>query len=144
MELDRNDGHFEEVLGRLDSLIRQGQPAVPPPPPPPVSEATIPVLTEVYETSPEPAQPDVPVLTEPVSKINVSETSAEEKLEQAVAAVLPMMAEALEEALLMKVQPAMERAFNQALEDLRPQIETILRQKLQTALTQDRESQTEM
>lgn len=140
MELERNDEHFEAVLGRLDSLIRHGQPATPPPPPPPVSEATIPVLTEVYEAILEQPQPDVPVLPDNADP----QVSAAEKLEQAVAAVLPMMVKALEEVLVMKVKPAMEHAFNQALDDLRPQIEAVLRQQLQVALAQDSENQTEI
>lgn len=145
MELDRNDEHFEEVLGRLDSLIRRDQAATqPPPPPPPVSEATIPVLTEVYAATPEPVLSDVPVLTEVLPERVVIEVSAAEKLEQAVAAVLPMMAEVLEDALVMKVQPVMESALKQVLNDLRPQIELILRQRLQALLTQETENQTEM
>ncbi len=140
MELERNDEHFEEVLGRLDSLIRHGQPATPPPPPPPVSEATIPVLTEIYEVIPEQAGlPDSSASTGN-TEIQVSE---EEKLEQAVIAVLPIMTAALEEALLINVKPAMEHAFSQALDSLRPQVETLLRQQLHTALMESRKTQTE-
>jgi len=141
MELHR-DEHFEEVLGRLDSLIRRDQPTIPPPPPPPVSEATIPVLTEVYAAAP--AQAEVPLLTEIVFEREVVEVSTAEKLEQAVAAVLPVMVGVLEEALVMKIQPVMESALKQILEDLHPQIEPILRQRLQALLAQEAENQTEM
>lgn len=129
MEAERNDEHFEEVLGRLDSLIRRGQPPTQPPPPPQVSEATIPVLTEVYDGSAmlqaETALPVVPQMSE------------QEKLEQAVSAVLPMMVEILEETLIREVRPAMEGALKRVLEDLRPQIEGMLRQRLQTLPAQE-------
>ena len=139
------DEHFEEVLGRLDSLIRRDQLATQPPPPPPVSEATIPVLTEVYAVTAAPLQPEVPLLTEMVSGQEViEEISAADKLEQAVAAALPAMAEELEALLIMKIQPAMERALEQILEDLRPQIESILHQRLQALLAQETDRQTEM
>lgn len=129
MEAERNDEHFEEVLGRLDSLIRRGQPPTQPPPPPSVSEATIPVLTEVYDGAP---VVDVPTEEEIV-------VSEQEKLELAVAAVLPMMVEVLEEALIREVRPAMEGALKRVLEDLQPQIEIMLRQRLQATPAQDAE-----
>ncbi len=129
MEGERNDEHFEEVLGRLDSLIRRGQPPVQPPPPPQVSEATIPVLTEIY---------DGPVMEQLEATLPAGpQVSEQEKLEQAVSAVLPMMVEILEEALIREVRPAMESALKRVLEDLRPQIEGILRQRLQTLPAQD-------
>lgn len=140
MELERDNEHFEGVLGRLDSLVRRGQPETPPPPPPPVSEATIPVLTEVYAARPETVQTELPV-TDILIEQAIPDVSAAEKLEQALAAVLPMMATVLEEALVMKVQPAMESALKQVLDDLHPQIELILRQRLQTLLAQDSENQ---
>lgn len=144
MELERNDEHFEEVLGRLDSLIRRGQPeTLLQPPPPPISQTSIPVLTEVYEASTEPV-PSAPLLTDLISDQIITEVSVAEKLEQAVAAVLPTMVAVLEEALAMKVQPAMERALSQVLDDLHPQIESILRQQLKTLLAQESGNQTEM
>jgi hypothetical protein len=127
MEAERNDEHFEEVLGRLDSLIRRGQPPTQPPPPPSVSEATIPVLTEVYDGT--------PVVDAPTEEEIV--VSEQEKLELAVAAVLPMMVEVLEEALIREVRPAMEGALKRVLEDLQPQIETMLRQRLQATPAQE-------
>jgi hypothetical protein len=128
MEDARNDEHFEEVLGRLDSLIRRGQPPTQPPPPPLVSEATIPVLTEVYEGA------EVFPSDAPVVDVKITE---QEKLELAVAAVLPMMVEVLEEALIREVRPAMEGALKRVLEDLQPQIEIMLRQRLQSPPAQD-------
>jgi hypothetical protein len=130
MEDARNDEHFEEVLGRLDSLIRRNQPPTQPPPPPLVSEATIPVLTDVYEGA--------EVLPSDVSVAD-AKISEQEKLELAVAAVLPMMVEVLEDALIREVRPAMENALKRVLEDLQPQIEIMLRQRLKAPPAQDAE-----
>lgn len=134
MEGERDDEHFEEVLGRLDSLIRRGQPPVQPPPPPQVSEATIPVLTEIY---------DGPVIEQLEAALPAApQISDQEKLEQAVSTVLPMMVEILEETLIKEVRPAMDSALKRVLEDLRPQIEGMLRQRLQTLPAQgDAESE---
>lgn len=136
--MNRDDERFEAVLGRLDTLIKRGQPDTPPPPPPAISEANIPVLTEVYQAT--------PLLIESVAdtRTDIPEISPEEKLEQAVAAVLPLMVNVMEEVLAMKVQPAIEVALNRALADLLPQTEEILRQRLQTLLTQEEEDQTEI
>lgn len=130
----RDDERFEEVLERLDALVRRGQPDadLPPPPPPAVSEASIPVLTEIYrpgsaEAEPASGQPALP------------ELSTAEKLEQAVAAALPVMTEVLEQVLAQTVRPALD----QAIADLRPQMEAVLRQRLLQALAQE-QGQTEM
>lgn len=139
--MDRDDEHFEVVLGRLDSLIRHGQTTPPPPPPPSVSEATIPVLTEVYQAVSESLISDACMPAPPEAAC--PEITDEEKLELAVAAVLPLLTAVLEEELVMRVQPAMERALNQTLENLQPQIEAILRQRLQIQLAQEQDDQTE-
>lgn len=133
---ERDDERFEEVLERLDALVRRGQPdSDPPPPPPAVSEASIPVLTEVYRPEWVGAAPQQSAPEQPVAP----GLSAEEKLEQAVVAVLPVMTEVLETVLAQAVQPALERA----IADLRPQMEAALRQRLQQALAQEQD-QTEM
>ncbi len=123
----RDDDRFEEVLGRLDALVRRGQPDYDPPPPPPaVSEATIPVLTEVY-------QPEAEIGTGIVEP--AVELSAEEQLEQAMAMVLPIMAETVGAILEETVRPELEQTLRQTLAELRPQMEELLRQRLRQALT---------
>ena len=133
---ERDDERFEEVLERLDALVRRGQPdSDPPPPPPAVSEASIPLLTEVYRP-----ELDGAVLQESASERSVlPELSAEEKLEQAVVAVLPVMTEVLEKVLAQSLRPALD----QAIADLRPQVEAVLRQRLLQALAQEQD-QTEI
>ncbi len=143
MELERNDEHFEQILGRLDSLVRRGYSEAQPPPPPSVSEATIPVLTEIFEGVPEaedaPATENTATPAEPPPEL-----TSEEKMEQAVAAVLPFMSSVLEEVLVERVKPAMETAIEQALVELRPQIEKNLRRHLEAVLTGSETGQTEI
>ncbi|HEY3328062.1 MAG TPA: hypothetical protein VGK14_12985 [Novimethylophilus sp.] len=136
---ERDDDRFEEVLERLDALVRRGQPeSDPPPPPPAVSEASIPVLTEVYRPELEEAVPHEPASEDAA----LPELSAEEKLEQAMDAALPVMTEVLENALAQTVRPALNKALDQAIAELCPQMEALLRQRLQQALAQ--EDQTEI
>lgn len=137
---DRDDDRFEEVLGRLDALIRRGQPSIEPPPPPLVEDASIPVLTEVYQPAQEKRVEEIPALSETLSL--KPEVSIEEKLEQTVAAVLPEMVGILEDALALRVRPAMEEALGKVLADLRPQTEALLRLRLRQVLAQE-ESQSE-
>lgn len=137
---ERDDDRFEEVLERLDALVRRGQPeSDPPPPPPAVSEVSIPVLTEVYRPELEEAAPHGSASEDAA----LPELSAEEKLEQAVVAVLPIMTEVLENTLAQTVRPALDKALDQAIADLRPQMEALLRQRLRQALAQE-EDQTEI
>jgi hypothetical protein len=131
---ERDDDRFEEVLGRLDALVRRGQPDLEPPPPPFISEASIPVLTEVYQQPMADGVPEAIIRVEDSFKEPVP--TAEESLEQALAMVLPVMLEILEDALWQKVQPALESAVKLALDDLRPHAEALLRQRLQHALAQ--------
>jgi hypothetical protein len=134
---ERDDDRFEEVLGRLDALVRRGQPNIEPPPPPIVLEASIPVLTEVYRP---PAGEGVPeVITQPEGTTQQPGSTFEEKLDQIMATVLPVMMETLEDALWQKVQPALESAVKQALVDLRPQTQALLRQRLQHVLAQQKD-----
>jgi hypothetical protein len=122
----RDDDRFEEVLGRLDALVRRGQPDNDPPPPPPaVSEATIPVLTEVY-------RPEFVVVDEVA---RAPALSADEQLEQAMTLVLPVMAETVGAIMEETVRPALEQALRETLAELRPQVEDLLRQRLRQALT---------
>jgi len=129
MPPEHDDDRFEEVLGRLDALVHRGQPAVERPPL--VAETSIPVLTEVYQPLQEEAK-EIPADIETLTQ--EAEVSVEEKLEQAVAAVLPVMVGILEEVLELQTRPAMESALSQAIADLRPQTEALLRQRLQQAL----------
>lgn len=132
---ERDDDRFEEVLGRLDALIRRGQPSIEPPPPPLVEDASIPVLTEVYQPAHEKRVEEIPTSSETLSL--KPEVSIEEKFEQTVAAVLPEMVGILEDALALRVRPAMEEALGQVLADLRPQTEALLRLRLRQVLAQE-------
>ena len=129
---EHDDDRFEEVLGRLDALVHRDQPVVEPPP---VAETSIPVLTEVYQPVQEEAK-EVPADMEALTQ--EAEMSVEEKLEQAVAAVLPVMVGILEDVLELQTRPAMESALSQAIADLRPQTEALLRQRLQQALASEK------
>jgi hypothetical protein len=129
---ERDDDRFEEVLGRLDALVRRGQPVVEPPPPPLVVDASIPVLIEVYQPEQEERLEAIPTLSEALPL--VPELSVEERLDQALVAVLPEIVGVLEDALVLRVKPAMEEALAQALSDLRPQTEELLRQRLRQLL----------
>ena len=129
---EHDDDRFEEVLGRLDALVHRDQPVVEPPP---VAETSIPVLTEVYQPVQEEAK-EVPAGMEALTQ--EAEMSVEEKLEQAVAAVLPVMVGILEDVLELQTRPAMESALSQAIADLRPQTEALLRQRLQQALASEK------
>ena len=129
---EHDDDRFEEVLGRLDALVHRDQPVVEPPP---VAETSIPVLTEVYQPVQEEAK-EVPAGMEALTQ--EAEASVEEKLEQAIAAVLPVMVGILEDVLELQTRPAMESALSQAIADLRPQTEALLRQRLQQALASEK------
>lgn len=137
----RDDERFEEVLERLDALVRRGQPEPePPPPPPPVSEATIPVLTEVWAPASEPVSVAEGAGTEPdasPAEPAGSPPAGGLQLEQAMAEVLPVIAEVLETTLLNQLQPALDQAIGRTLAELRPQLEERLRQRLQQALAED-------
>lgn len=126
---ERDDDRFREVLGRLDALVRRSYPDDEPPlPPPAVSEATIPVLTDVY--SPAAREEDVHSL--------LPGTTAQ-ALEQAVAEVLPGVVEALEDVLARQVRPALSVALDAAIADLRPQIEEKVRQYLLQAIAKGKD-----
>jgi hypothetical protein len=132
---ERDDDRFEEVLGRLDALVRRGQPSIEPPPPPLIESASIPVLTEVYQPEQDERLAEIPTLTEALA--SKPAVSVEEKLEQMLLEVLPEMAGILEEALVQRLKPAMEDALARALADLRPQTEELLRQRLRQVLVQE-------
>lgn len=108
----RDGERFEEVLGRLDSLIRRNQSQSTPLPPPVVSEATIPVLTE--EFFPEISQ----------HKSLPEDETAEVLMERLVEAVMPVMMHALDEVL------------SQVIGEIRPKTEALLRQRIQQTLSQ--------
>lgn len=134
----RDDDRFEEVLGRLDALMRRDQP---PPGPPPLSpsENPIPVLTEIYVPAgtAENLQEDTSVVQ--------GQLTADELMEQATAVVLPVMAQMIEDVLLSKIMPAVEGVIQQSLAELKPQLESLLRQHLTKQMsTQAGEDQTEM
>lgn len=136
---ERDDDKFEEVLGRLDALIRRGQAVVDPPPPPPMAtDTSIPVLTEVYQPDAESVRLDTPV-----QQAMLPALPETDKLEQAVMAVLPLLEGVLEDMMVRQIQPAMEAALQQALADLRPQAEVLLRQRLGQLMAQEKD-QTEM
>jgi hypothetical protein len=128
---ERDDGRFEEVLGRLDALVRRGQSEIEPPPPPLVEEPSIPVLTEIYQPQEVRAE-SIPTLDDAVSL--APERSIEDKLQLMLAMLLPEMERLVEGALASQVKPALEQALNQAIVDLRPQIEAALRQRLRQVL----------
>lgn len=138
---ERDDDRFEEVLGRLDALVRRGQPTIEPPPPPLGEDASIPVLNEVYQPEQEERLKEIPILSETLSP--ESGVSIEEKLEQAVAAVLPEMVGILEDALVLRMRPALEEALGQALAELLPRTDALLRLRLRQVLVQEK-SQTEI
>lgn len=138
---ERDDDRFEEVLGRLDALVRRGQPSIEPPPPPIIESTSIPVLTEVYQPEQDERLAEIPTLTEALA--SKPAVSVEEKLEQMLLEVLPEMAGILEDALVQRLKPAMEDALARALADLRPQTEELLRQRLRQLLVQE-ESQKEI
>lgn len=138
---ERDDDRFEEVLGRLDALVRRGQPSIEPPPPPIIESTSIPVLTEVYQPEQDERLAEIPTLTEALA--SKPAVSVEEKLEQMLLEVLPEMAGILEDALVQRLKPAMEDALARALADLRPQTEELLRQRLRQVLVQE-ESQKEI
>jgi hypothetical protein len=138
---ERDDDRFEEVLGRLDALVRRGQPSIEPPPPPIIESTSIPVLTEVYQPEQDERLAGIPTLTEALA--SKPAVSVEEKLEQMLLEVLPEMAGILEDALVQRLKPAMEDALARALADLRPQTEELLRQRLRQVLVQE-ESQKEI
>ena len=138
---ERDDDRFEEVLGRLDALVRRGQPSIEPPPPPLVENASIPVLTEIYQPEQEERLAEIPTLSEALT--SKPEVSVEDKLEQMLVAALPEMVGILEDALVQRVKPAMEDALAKVLEELRPQTEELLRQRLRQVLIQE-ESQKEI
>lgn len=148
---ERDEDRFEEVLERLDALVRRGQPENDPPPPPPaVSEASIPVLTEIYEPEPQLAHGPSASSAETLSAAESSAPiptapglSTEAKLEQAMGSVLPMMVDILAAALAQKVRPQLEQALDRILDDLRPELEEMLRQRLRQTLAAE-ENQTEM
>jgi len=127
---EHDNDRFEEVLGRLDALVHRDQPAVEPPPP--VADSSIPVLTEVYQPGQKEEAAEVTAEIETLTP--EAGVPVEEKLEQAVAAVLPVMVGILEDVLALQTRPAMESALSQAIADLRPQTEALLRQRLQQAL----------
>jgi hypothetical protein len=128
---ERDDGRFEEVLGRLDALVRRGQSEIEPPPPPLVEEPSIPVLTEVYQ--PQEVRAEViPTLSDAV--LPAPEQSNEDNLELTLAMLLPEMERLVEDTLASEVKPALEQALNHALVDLRPHIEAALRQRLRQVL----------
>ena len=107
----RDDERFEEVLGRLDLLIRRNQSQSSPLPPPAVSEATIPVLTEEFV-------PEVPY-----QKPLTEEETAEALMERLVEAVMPVMMHALDDVL------------SQVIGEIRPKTEALLRQRIQQTLS---------
>lgn len=130
---ERDDDRFQEVLGRLDALVRRGHPGdESPPPPPAVSEASIPVLTDVYL----PDSEEGPNLS--------SAEMAPETLAQAVAEVLPGVMEVLEDVFAREIKLAMSEALDAAIADVRPLVEERLRQHLLQILTKGGWDQTEI
>jgi len=119
----RDDERFQEVLGRLDALVRRGQPEDTPPPPPAISEATIPVLTDVYSPADE-------VLRE-------THAAGRREIEQIITDLLPEMMGMMESALLEQLKPALNASLNAAVAEIRPQIEDKIRQRLLQALAHE-------
>lgn len=117
---ERDDQRFQEVLGRLDALVRRGQggEAVPPP----SGKEEIPLLTEIY-------QPGQPPLIEPpvLTDILPSEEAGGHEF-------APLLARVMEDVLRQKVQPELTAAINEKMEELRPQLASWLQEALQRAL----------
>jgi hypothetical protein len=130
---ERDDDHFEEVLGRLDALVKRGQGDGESLPPPVGTEVPIPLLTEVFLHDQTGDIEAIPLLTDALSS---------ERVQPLDAAILPLMVKVLEDALMQQVQPALENALKTRIAELRPQLEEILRQHLQQALARG-ENQTE-
>ncbi|GBG13552.1 hemolysin D [Novimethylophilus kurashikiensis] len=119
----RDDERFQQVLGRLDALVRRGQgDEMPPPPPPAVSEATIPVLTEVY-------QPEESEQLRPHG-----EQSLLHEVEAVVLDAVPEMAKMLADAVESQVKPTVNQVLDAVIAEMRPQIEEKIRQRLMQAL----------
>jgi hypothetical protein len=119
----RDDERFQQVLGRLDALVRRGRgDDMPPPPPPAVSEATIPVLTEVY-------QPGDAEQLRPSG-----EQGLLQEVEAVVSEAVPEMAKMLADAVESQVKPAVNQVLDAVIAEMRPQIEEKIRQRLMQAL----------
>lgn len=118
----RDDERFQAVLGRLDALVRRSQPEDgPPPPPPAVSEATIPVLTDVY----------LPADQENSAPLSVPPSR---NVEDAITEMLPEMVKILVDELEQQAKPALSQVFDTVIAEMRPQIEEHIRQRLSQAL----------
>lgn len=124
---ERDEDRFEEVLGRLDALVRRGQPNEDPPPPA-IENAAIPVLTEVLVSGPAEVSDTIPLLTD---TLNLERNHAHEL-------ILPHLVKVVEDVLAQQIQPVLEEALRSRVAELRPQIETLLRQHLQQALAQEK------
>lgn len=122
----RDDDRFEEVLGRLDALVRRGQPVEDRPPPRIVPDPAIPVLTEVLLTGKSAEEDTIPLLTEELSQDR-------DRVEKSV---LQMLVNLVENTIVEQIQPALQEALVNKVAELRPQIEMLLRQRLQQTLTQ--------
>lgn len=130
---ERDDDRFEEVLGRLDALVKRGQRDEEPLPPPVVAESEIPVLTEVFSPGQVVDAEAIPLL---------ADTLIQEQREPSLDAMLPLMVKVMEDALVQQVQPALEEVLRAKIKELRPQLDMLLRQHLQSTLVQE-EHQTE-
>lgn len=129
----RDDDRFEEVLGRLDALVRRGQIDDERLPPPPVAtENVIPVLTEVFVPGHTVNSEAIPVLTETLSQ----------EPEVQLDAMLPLMVRVIEESLIQQIQPALEEALKSKIAELRPQLDLLLRRQMQPGIVPE-ENQTE-
>jgi hypothetical protein len=117
---ERDDQRFQEVLGRLDALVRRGQGSGTAPPP--SGKGEIPVLTEIY-------QPDQQPLIEPPLLTDI--LPSEEVGGHGFASLLVQV---VEEVLRQKVQPELTAAINEKMGELRPQLEGWLQEALQRAL----------
>jgi hypothetical protein len=123
----RDDERFQEVLGRLDALVRRGRSDdTPPPPPPAISEASIPVLTEVY-------------LAGDAEQLRPHQGSGlPQEIEMAICAAVPEMAKMLADAVESQVKPAVNQVLDAVIAEMRPHIEENIRQRLMQALARQR------
>lgn len=127
---ERDDDRFEEVLGRLDALVRRGQRDESPPLA--VADVAIPVLTDVFLPDQTGDMETIPLLTDALNQ----------ERDQPLDAILPLMVNVLEAALIQEIQPALEDALKIKVAELRPQLEYLLREQLRQALARE-ENQTE-
>ena len=111
------DERFDEILSRLDALVKRGNP-IPDAPPP--LDAGIPVLTELYQ----------PEMQGDASSVFPVRENVNPSMEVILEAIIPSLLDTLEKALSQNLKPALEAAINEKLEELRPQLKAMLVQQL--------------